>query len=257
MDIPFFWDKPIDIYMPDNIAVEKFVLQRPGGLFSAAIAVVNQPLSVLKDMRFSFLHKNELDFLDTIKVSKVQHSYLLGRYAAKSALGAFMDHIILTDVQISSGIFQQPVLYLPEGGNIQLSIAHTGEMGMAIVFPEGHPMGVDVETIDPQQNETIREVLASGEQHKLHLINSDISKSLTLLWTMKEALSKVLKTGLMTPFHLYEIESVECKNELVICNFINFPQYKSLSWISGKHAWSVVLPRKSVLDTDMIRRLYL
>jgi 4'-phosphopantetheinyl transferase len=244
--------------MPDNIAVEKFVLQRAGGLFPAAIAVVNQPLGILKETRHSFLHTDELSFFDTLRLDKVQHSYLLGRYAAKSALGAYMDNIVLTDVRVSSGVFQQPVLYLAGGGNIQLSIAHTTEMGIAIVFPEGHPMGVDTETVDPKQSDTIREVLTPGEQDKLHLINKDINKSLTLLWTMKEALSKVLKTGLMTPFHLYEIESVECKDDdIVICNFINFPQYKSLSWISGNHAWSVVLPRKSVLDTAVIKRLYL
>jgi 4'-phosphopantetheinyl transferase len=243
--------------MPDSIAVEKFVLQRAGGLFPAAIAVVNQPLAVLKETRYSFLHVNELSYFDTLKVPKVQHSYLLGRYAAKKALGAFMDNVVLTDVQITSGIFQQPVLYLANEGNIQLSIAHTNEMGVAVVFPEGHPMGVDVETVDPKQSETIREILTSDELNKLGLINSDANKSLTLLWTMKEALSKVLKTGLMTPFHLYEIESVECKDDIVICNFINFPQYKALSWLSGNHAWSIVLPRKSVLDMAVIRQLYI
>ena len=243
--------------MPDNIAVEKFVLQRTGGLFPAAIALVNQPLVVLKETRHSFLHSNELDVFDTLKMPKVQHSYLLGRYAAKRALGAFMADVVLTDVQVSSGIFQQPVLHLADGGNIQISIAHTNEMGIAVVFPEGHPMGVDVETVDQKQSETIREVLTPGELNKLGLIHRDVNKSLTLLWTMKEALSKVLKTGLMTPFHLYEIESVEHKDDVVICNFINFPQYKALSWLSGNHAWSIVLPRKSTLDLAVIKRLYI
>ncbi|WP_052496649.1 4'-phosphopantetheinyl transferase family protein [Pedobacter lusitanus] len=243
--------------MPDNIAVEKFVLQRTGGLFPAAIAAVNQPLIVLKNNCHSFLHESEVNHLHTLKLPKVQHSYLLGRYAAKSALSAFADHMVLTEVQISSGIFQQPVLYLPQGGNIQLSIAHTDRMGMAVVFQEGHPMGVDVEAVDPGQSETMREVITSGESKKLHLINNDVNLSLALLWTMKEALSKVLKTGLMTPFALYEIESAEVKEGIVIADFINFPQYKAISWISADHAWSVVLPRKSVLDLAVIRRLYL
>ncbi|MGY0035198.1 4'-phosphopantetheinyl transferase family protein [Pedobacter sp. NJ-S-72] len=218
---------------------------------------MNQPLVVLKELSRSFLHMNELSFFDTLKVSKVQHSYLLGRYAAKRALGAFTDNPVLTDAQVSSGIFQQPVLYLANGGNIQLSIAHTSEMGIAVVFPEGHPMGVDVETVDEKQSETIREVLTPGELNKLGLIHIDVNNSLTLLWTMKEALSKVLRTGLMTPFQLYEIESVEHKGDVVICNFINFPQYKALSWLSGNHAWSIVLPRKSTLDLAVIKRLYI
>ncbi|MBB5637247.1 phosphopantetheine--protein transferase-like protein [Pedobacter cryoconitis] len=243
--------------MPDHIAVEKFELQRAGGLFPAAIAVVNEPLAVLIEMRHSFLHADELVSFDKLKMPKVQQSYLLGRYAAKKALGALMNNIKLTDAKISSGIFQQPVLYLAGGGNIQVSIAHTHEMGVAIVFPEGHPMGVDAETVDNQQSETIKEVLTPGELEKLHLVHSDATQSLTLLWTMKEALSKVLKTGLMTPFHLYEIESAEQKDGIVICNFVNFPQYKALSWISANHAWSIVLPRKSMLDMEVIKKLYL
>ncbi|ASK28892.1 4'-phosphopantetheinyl transferase [Chryseobacterium sp. T16E-39] len=238
-------------------AVEKLSLLRADADYPAAIAVVNNPLVQLKEIRHSFLHEKELNFFDTLKLNKVQHSYLLGRYAAKMALSAFMNDVIITDARIESGIFQQPVLYLAEAGNVQLSISHTTEMGIAVVFPEGHPMGVDVEAINAEQIDTIKGIITSSEKHKLHLIDTDASKSLTILWTIKEALSKVLKTGLMTPFHLYEIDQIECKGEIVVCSFINFPQYQSISWISKGHAWSVVLPKKSILDTSVIARLCL
>ncbi|MGS2738238.1 4'-phosphopantetheinyl transferase family protein [Sinomicrobium sp. M5D2P17] len=246
----------MNLFMQNNVAVEKFALQRADGAFPAAIAMVNNSLAVLKETRHSFLHNNELNFFDTLKFPKVQHSYLLGRYAAKMALGVFMENSVLTDLRIDSGIFQQPVLYLAEGGNVQLSISHTTEMGFAVVFPEEHPMGIDVEAINAEQSKTIKGVITSNEQNRLSLIDVDCNKSLTVLWTIKEALSKVLKTGLMTPFHLYEIENIERKDEIIVCSFINFPQYQSMSWISNGHAWSIVLPKKSILDIAVIRQLY-
>ncbi|AMP97928.1 4'-phosphopantetheinyl transferase [Pedobacter cryoconitis] len=242
------------------ITVEKIVLQRANGQFPAAIAIVSQTLSELKDNRYSFLHPNELNFFAAFKFERAQHSYLLGRFAAKSAWSAFAENFaennVMTAVEVTAGIFQQPVLYLPDGGNVQLSIAHTEKIGMAIVYPEGHPMGIDVELINPEQSETIREVVGLREQGKLHLIHSDVHKSLTLLWTIKEALSKVLKTGLMTPFELFEVENIQHLEDIVICDFINFPQYKSLSWLAGGYAWSIVLPRKSKMDLAVIRKLY-
>jgi 4'-phosphopantetheinyl transferase EntD len=247
----------MNVSMRNNVAVEKFSLQRADGLFPASIAVANNSLALLKEIRHTFLHENELDFFNTLKLPKVQHSYLLGRYAAKMALGIFMEDSVLTDFRIGSGVFQQPILYLAEGGNVQLSISHTAEMGIAVVFPERHPMGVDVEAINAEQSETIKGIITHGEEQKLGLIDADRNTSLTILWTIKEALSKVLKTGLMTPFHLYEIENIDHMDDVVVCSFVNFPQYKSISWRSKGHAWSIVLPKKSVLDIAIIRRLYL
>lgn len=247
----------MNLSLQNTVAVEKLAMQRADGLHPAAMAVVQNSLAQLSEIRHSFLHKKELDFFDTLKFSKVQHSYLLGRYAAKMALNAFMDDIVITEARIGAGIFQQPVLYLANAGNIQLSISHTTQMAIAVVFPEGHPMGVDVEAVNTEQAETIKGIITDGEKDKLPVIDSDESKSLTILWTIKEALSKVLKTGLMTPFHLYEIDDVEHKEDVIIGSFTNFPQYKSVSWISNGHAWSVVLPKKSILDPKKLKTLRL
>lgn len=247
----------MNVSIQNNSAVEKLALQRADGLYPAAIAVTQHSLAQLKEIRHSFLHQEELDFFGTLKLPKVQHSYLLGRYAAKTALSAFMSEVVLPDTKIVSGIFQQPVLHLSGAGNIQLSISHTTEMGIAVVFQEGHPMGVDVEAVNAEQADTIKGVITPHEKDKLLDIDGDENKSLTVLWTIKEALSKVLKTGLMTPFHLYEIEDIEHKGNVIVCSFINFPQYQSISWVSKGHAWSIVLPKKSSLDTAVISRLCL
>ncbi|WP_165571880.1 4'-phosphopantetheinyl transferase family protein [Chryseobacterium sp. JM1] len=235
---------------------EKLALQRVHGLFPATVAIVEDSLTQLKEIRHSFLHEKELIFFDTLKLPEVQKSYLLGRYAAKMALSTFMDDIVPTDVWVGRGIFQQPVLYLAEGGNIQLSISHTTEVAIALIFPEAHPMGVDVEAFKAGQTEAIEGIITPNERKKLPLMEVDMDHGLTVLWTIKEALSKVLKTGLMTPFHLFEIDNIERKEEIMVGSFINFPQYKSVSWISKGHAWSIVLPGKSDLDRAAIKRLF-
>ncbi|MFZ4927992.1 4'-phosphopantetheinyl transferase family protein [Chryseobacterium sp. Mn2064] len=247
----------MNLSLQNTIVVEKLFLQRADGLHPAAIAAVRNSLDQLREIRQSFLHEKELEFFDTLKFPKVQHSYLLGRYAAKMALKTFMNDIVVTEARVGAGVFQQPVLYLAGAGNIQLSISHTTEMAIAVVFQEGHPMGVDVEAVNTEQAETIKGIITDGEKNKLSRICSDGHTSLTILWTIKEALSKVLKTGLMTPFHLYEIEDIEHQEGAIICSFINFPQYQSISWISNGHAWSLVLPKKSILDPKIIKSLYL
>ena len=97
------------------VTVEKLALQRANGLFPAAIAIVNQTLSELKDNRYSFLHPNELNFFAALKFERAQHSYLLGRFAAKSAWSTFAENNVMTAVEITAGIFQQPVLYCLTG----------------------------------------------------------------------------------------------------------------------------------------------
>lgn len=53
----------------------------------------------------------------------------------------------------------------------------------------------------------------------------------TLLWNIKESLSKIIKTGLMIDFKILELESIELENGYHVGYFKNFPQYKSVSLI--------------------------
>lgn len=240
--------------MLNNVAVEKLLLKRTDSEFLVCIAATNLTLDDLIILSKTFLHPDELRYLKSLKVPRAQYSYLLGRYAAKTAVGAYTNNAVFTDVRIYPGVFNQPILQLQNIGNIQLSIAHADEMGMAIVFPEAHPMGVDVEIISQEKSETINLVITENERSRLPLLSADTNIGLTILWTIKEALSKIMRTGLMTPFQLYEIAGVQYKDGIAIGDFTNFPQYKSLSWISGHHAWSIVLPKNSNVDFAAINR---
>ena len=56
---------------------------------------------------------------------------------------------------------------------------------------------------------------------------------LTLLWTAKEALSKILKTGLMTSFKILEIDKIEHKDGYWLSYYKSFGQYKVISFQTG------------------------
>lgn len=74
---------------------------------------------------------------------------------------------------------------------------------------------------------------------------------LTLLWTAKEALSKVLRTGLMTPFEIFEISKIEINDNYTMCYYKNFTQYKAISFTVYKYMCSMVYPLKTRIKFDI------
>jgi 4'-phosphopantetheinyl transferase len=71
------------------------------------------------------------------------------------------------------------------------------------------------------------------------------------LWTIKEALSKVLCTGLMTPMQIYNLTAFQpIDSGTWEALFQNFGQYKAVTWIGSLHVLSVVLPKRSRLALE-------
>ena len=225
--------------------IETLNIKRANGSFTACIATSQQTLSSLQLLKAQFLHPDEFTYFNTLTASKRQHSYLHGRYTAKQAIVKYTG-CMPASVRISTGVFQQPILPI---ANVQLSLSHTEQWCIAVVFPEAHPMGVDVELISPHIHETIDQIITAHERTLFPVLDAG---NLSLLWTIKEALSKTIRTGLMTPLQIYEVSEIIYKDGVFEAHFTNFAQYKSLSWIAGDHAWSVVLPKNSVIDIALL-----
>lgn len=73
--------------------------------FSSILCFVEAELSVLQQEANHFLHHQELSFLEEFPSEKRQHSFLLGRYAAKQALTQHNTAISPTDILIKPGYF--------------------------------------------------------------------------------------------------------------------------------------------------------
>ncbi|WP_165792004.1 4'-phosphopantetheinyl transferase family protein [Desulfocucumis palustris] len=157
----------------------------------------------------------------------------------------------LKKILIQQGIFNQPVNCYYNTGNIQVSIAHSDELGAAIAFPEASPMGIDVEKIDPKKTEVLQSQITKEEFVLFKNLHLSCEKILTLLWSTKESLSKVLKTGLTIPFQIYEISAIEVYQNHVITYFKNFRQYRTVSFTLGRYICSISYPKLLDLKFDV------
>ena len=157
-----------------------------------------------------------------------RHSLLLGRHAAKSALAAYFGERDLSNIEIRSGTFGQPLSAYPCECSPGLSLAHCDGLAIALASSPDHILGVDVERCAPERADAIRSEMTPAELglHRQDSL-SEISW-LFLLWTMKEALSKALRVGLTVPFGLLETRDVRRSDadSGYVAFFTNFAQYR-------------------------------
>lgn len=200
------------------------------------------------------LSGNEAAYFSTLRHPVRQMSYLLGRYAAKLALSELFSEQDFRAIEIMRGVFEQPTVQYVRNPGYGVTISHSGSVAVALAYPAGHPMGVDIERHDPSRYQTILSQLTANEAALVEARLYDKSEMATGIWTAKEALAKVLTTGLMTPFHIYELAEVRLiGRENWEGLFQNFAQYKVCVWLGSAYGFAVVSPRRTaiVLKDDL------
>ncbi|MCM3291530.1 4'-phosphopantetheinyl transferase superfamily protein [Paenibacillus sp. MER 180] len=198
------------------------------------------------------LHPNESAYLWGMRFERRKKSYILGRYSAKRAVTELMPTLKYQSIFVESGVFGQPFLVLEQASNLQVSITHSGCVGAAIAFPESHPMGIDLEIINDDDKLGIMERhMTALERGFVDRVNCSYPLLVTLLWTSKEALSKVLRTGLTVSMELLEIQEVMECNGIIRCTYSQFPQYASNSYVLGHYVCTIVSPRNTEFDVNL------
>ncbi|BBB93464.1 MAG TPA: 4'-phosphopantetheinyl transferase superfamily protein [Methylomusa anaerophila] len=236
-----------------NIFIDEFDLIRPENKFSATLCCCSFSHKIDYEGIIQYLHTQERNYYNTLKFEKRSRSYLIGRFAAKQAVAALTGEEKLTDIVIQSGVFTHPIV-ISNKQNIQVSITHCEDYGAALAFPEAHPMGIDLERIDPCKRDVLTGQNTEFEATRivpLVAAAASYDAGLTLLWTAKEALSKILKTGLMTPFELFEISRIDIGDDFIMCYYKNFAQYKAMSFIVDNYMYSIAYPIKTQLHFDV------
>jgi 4'-phosphopantetheinyl transferase len=194
------------------------------------------------------LGETERAYFLTLPSARRQVSYLLGRYAAKIALSTLLSEPDLRAIEIERGVFEQPVVRCDGNGGWDVTISHTEDLAVALAFPAGHPMGIDLERIDRRQHETILSQLSEREIGWLNLGSAEKLQFASALWAAKESLSKVLRTGLMASIRVYDLTEVNLIDSRVWEGFFeNFAQYKARVWIGSNHVLSIAFPKRSTL----------
>ncbi len=220
--------------------------------FSYGSSIVKASLCICKfsdDLMEKYMekciHPLEMETYTSLKNEKIKN-YILGMYTAKKAVSELIHQRDLKEIIIGKGIFNQPILMLPLNHNIHVSITHCLEYGIAIAIPQGYPIGIDLESVNDRSNRVSESQLT---KHEKEILNSHNLYSV-LLWTIKESLSKVLMTGISTPFQIYEIDKLILSSKFIVSYFKNFLQYKAISISLDKYIFSVVYPKKFKIEFD-------
>lgn len=197
-------------------------------------------------MESSILSQIEKNYFDSMRWNNRKVAYLLGRLTAKKALYSIDSSIDFAKISISNGIFNQPIV---NGNDLKVSIAHSNKMGVSIAFHKDIILGIDIETVNASQNTTLMEIVTNEELEMFKGKIDNISIVLTILWTIKEALGKALKTGITIEFNLMQISqvSVGAKGD-INCKFKHFPQYSTKSWIIENSVLTIAYPSITTLE---------
>ncbi len=191
---------------------------------------------------FSEEERSYLDSLTVKKNSEAKKSL----YCAKFSIMKFLDIGLNEIKQISllKGVFGQPVVignrFLPV--NVGISISHTSKTIGIVVFDQLHPMGIDVEQRTKEDSPFLEEYLT---EHEREMIQGSSFLSKEILFSAKESLSKILKTGLTTPLQIFEISRFEVDHEGILLFFSHFTQYQCKVVLREDQIRSVTFPINS------------
>lgn len=221
----------------------KLALIREKQEFQACVGLMHGTLKECQ-LHLDMLHPKEQSVYQHYHYDRRKASYLLGRLSAKQAILDLANIKTPKSIQIDTGVFQFPVVKCPEFSNIQVSISHCDAIGWSIAYPEAHPMGIDVEKIDITRRKDILSQLTHKEKTNL-LNNYNNIAGYTALFSIKEALSKVIRTGMMLDFKFLEIDNIKVTEQTMECTFTHFGQYKAVAYFKNEYVFSIVLPKRT------------
>lgn len=204
-------------------------------------------VSKVRGMKIDWLHPSEEAYYRSLWASKRQDSYLSGRFAAKHAVSEWVGGMSFNDIAIQPGIFGQPIVIANGYSNIQVSITHCDDGAAALAFDESLLLGIDMEQIRPDRLAVLLSQLTDREHETVKRLPYVKEASLTMIWSVKEALSKALKTGLTVSAHFYETSQLQVHSHLVYGCFTHFPQYRFCAFVAGSYTYAIVYPRQAAL----------
>jgi phosphopantetheinyl transferase len=195
-----------------------------------------------------FLNSEEIISFNSFKFTQKKESYLFGRVCAKMAILQLFPEKIPTSIFISSGIFSFPIVQNMPGKRIDVSISHSYHNAVSVAYFSEHPMGIDTEVLDVSKLDLLNSKLSQNEIRSFDVLSFSNLEAWTIAWTIKEALSKILRTGLTFDFNKIEITSIKKMGNIICAEFADFQQYKSMSFLGKERVFSMVCPKNSEVD---------
>jgi acyl transferase domain-containing protein/phosphopantetheinyl transferase len=160
------------------------------------------------------------------RTPRAAQQWLLGRIAVKDAVrqqlwDAGAGPIFPIEVTVSNDPSGQPRLAGPFTEAPEVSLAHTGSLGVALV---GHPsqhrsgVGIDIKRITDRDDHTVAEILTGAECGLLDTLCSSLAERpswVTRFWAAKEAVAKAAGSGLGGHPHRFAVQQADGDRLLV------------------------------------------
>jgi len=153
----------------------------------------------------------------------------------------------LIDFEIKNSVFGQPIIMGSNIRSLGLSISHKPNLIGVVMFDRVHPVAIDIEPISIINQSVYRKFLTISEED----IMKEKHLSPIVFWTAKEALSKMIGSGITIPMDFLEIDNITCSGE-VNGRYKHFKQYNFISLEFRQHIISIVYPKFSHLNISEI-----
>jgi phosphopantetheinyl transferase len=137
--------------------------------------------------------KAEVSLMESHRHPMRRASWVAGRLAARRALRSWCQRRSepFSKIQILRRESGEPrIVGYPD---LHVSITHSGNLAVAVVGER--QLGIDLEQLDVRPDSLVRFFFSPSEQEWIRQIPSESSLRCNLLWTRKEAVSKLLGKG--------------------------------------------------------------
>lgn len=156
-----------------------------------------------------WLTQAERGVLEGLRIEKRRTDWLLGRWAAKAAVGAVAGSDV-GDVEILAGSDGKPLARFtgdsPPEGPVSVSISHAGGVGFATAQAGSGSLGCDVEVVAPRSEAFVADYFTRAEREMVAACpEGDRAWLANLVWSAKEAALKALGEGLRLDTRVVEV----------------------------------------------------
>lgn len=187
------------------------------------------------------LTSNEYSFFSGFSSVVRAKSFLCGRIAAKEALTLLDECAAKRDITKSEN--GQPVVM---DSSFDVSISHSKDIAVAVAYPKYLSFGVDIEFINPKHEQALKRMSPRAAS----------IKEATALWTIKEALSKALGTGVILDLETYDEMDLQATDDVYSCSFRNFSDYSGIALCNSKLALGIVFPAFCVIPISVLKDFF-
>lgn len=202
----------------------------------------------------AFLSDSESELLKGFQFAAKREGFLLGRLAAKRALGALLEEPDLRRIEIHSGIYGQPLVRHPRADSVEVTVSHSHGLAVALAFPAAYPMGIDLETLSAISAPTILGELQASPAELAWLATGAVDQATAcgVLWTAREALGKALKIGLNSPLGILALAGIQPAGAQAWAGrYLRFPQCRFLSQATGGRVLTLAMPAEAELGGEL------